>query len=314
MQTRRDFVKLAVAGLGVPHLAHGAAAPPIDSKIAGVQLGGQSYSFRALPRDQGGDAIGPLIRAFTAVGLGDCELWAPQVEPPGDPKFGRGAPDTPEVRAGRQAAREALRAWRLDTPLSHFAAIRKRFDAAGISLHSYNYSFARSDTDGEIERGFEIAKALGVGVITASTTLSVARRVVPFAARHRLLVAMHNHSNVTDPDEFATPESFAAALALSPYYRINLDIGHFTAANFDAVAFIQKHHASITNLHLKDRRRNQGPNVPWGTGDTPIRDVLQLLKKNRWPIHAHVEYEYDGARTPVDEVAACVAFARQALA
>ena len=29
----------------------------------------------------------------------------------------------------------------------------------------------------------------------------------------------------------------------------------------------------------KDRKKNQGDNVPWGEGDTPIRDVLQLLKK-----------------------------------
>ena len=77
---------------------------------------------------------------------------------------------------------------------------------------------------------------------------------------------------------------------------MNLDIGHFTAANYDAVAYIREHHDAITNLHIKDRKRNQGDNVPWGTGDTPIREVLQLLKKERWPIHAHVEYEYRGAK------------------
>lgn len=56
----------------------------------------------------------------------------------------------------------------------------------------------------------------------------------------------------------ATPESFAAAMRLSRYFKVNLDIGHFTAANFDAVAYIREHHANITNLHLKDRKKNQG--------------------------------------------------------
>ncbi len=104
---------------------------------------------------------------------------------------------------------------------------------------------------------------------------------MPFAAKHKMNVAMHNHSNTDDPNEFATPESFAAALALSTYFKINLDIGHFTAANFDAVAYLREHHADITNLHIKDRKKNQGDNMPWGQGDTPIAQVLQLLKKER---------------------------------
>ena len=311
MHTRRDFVKLAAAGMAWPRIA---AAGGIDSRVGGVLLGAQSYSFRELPRDAGGDAIGPLIRALTAVGLGDCELWAPQLEPAPDPRTGRGAPNTPEVQRARQDAREALRKWRIETPIAHFAGVKKRFADAGVSIHSFNYSFNETFTDAEIERGFEIAKALGAGVITASTTLSVARRVVPFAEKHRLTVAMHNHSDTSDPNEFATPESFAAARKLSSLFKVNLDIGHFTAANYDAVAFLREHHAHVTNLHIKDRRKNQGDNVPWGTGDTPIKEVLQLLKKEQWSIAAHVEYEYRGAKTPVEEVAACVAYARQALA
>ena len=134
-------------------------------------------------------------------------------------------------------------------------------------------------SDGEIDRGFEIAKALGAEIITASATLTIAKRVAPFADKHRMVVAMHNHSRTDAPDEFAKPESFATAMQLSKYYKVNLDIGHFTAANYDAVAYIREHHADITNLHLKDRKKNQGDNVPWGQGDTPIREVLQLLKK-----------------------------------
>ena len=232
---------------------------------------------------------------MTACGLKECELWAPQVEPAG-------------------LSREAIRAWRLETPLDHFRAVKSRFDAAGISIYGYNYSPNKSYTDPEIDRGFEMAKALGAEIITASTTLDVAPRITPFAEKHRMVVAMHGHSNLTDPNEFATPESFAAAMKMSQYFKINLDIGHFTAANFDAVAYIREHHADITNLHLKDRKKNQGRQRAWGEGDTPIREVLQLLKKERWPIRAYIEYEYAGTGSPVDEVKRCVAYARQALA
>ena len=77
---------------------------------------------------------------------------------------------------------------------------------------------------------------------------------------------------------------------------------------------MRAHHEDITNIHLKDRKKNQGDNMPWGQGDTPIREVLQLLKKERWPIRAYVEYEYRGDGTSVEKVKKCFAFAKQALA
>jgi sugar phosphate isomerase/epimerase len=283
-----------------------------DSRIGGVRIGAQTYSFRELPRTPGGDAVDVVIRAMTDCGLSECELWAPQVEPqfPTGARGRRGDPPSPEA----VKAREDLRAWRLKTPLDHFRAVGDKFKRAGITVYAYNYSPNASYTDAEIDRGFEMAKALGAEIITASATLDVSKRIAPLAEKHRMIVAMHNHSNVSDPNEFATPESFAAAMKLSKYFKVNLDIGHFTAANFDAIAYLREHHASITNLHLKDRKKDQGDNTPWGEGGTPIRDVLQLLKKERWPISAYIEYEYRGAGTPVDEVKKCFAVVKDALA
>jgi sugar phosphate isomerase/epimerase len=174
------------------------------------------------------------------------------------------------------------------------------------------YNMSGNTTDEEIEYAFNMAHGLGAKAITSSTQVSVAKRIAPFADKHKMRVGFHGHSNLTNPDEFATPESFAAAMAMSPYHGVNLDIGHFTAANFDAVAYIKEHHARITNLHLKDRKKNQGANVPWGEGDTPIKDVLQLLKKEKWDIPANIEYEYRGTDT-VAEVAKCFEFCKAAL-
>jgi sugar phosphate isomerase/epimerase len=260
-----------------------------------------------LTRPPGGDMVDPIIAAMKECGLTECELWAPQLAPPSP--FGRG-PLTPEQV---QQAREADRKWWLGTPLDHFRAVGKKFKSAGMSIYAFNYSPNNTFTDADIDLGFEIAKALGAEIITASATLEAARRMVPFAAKHKMPVAMHNHSNVTDPNEFATLESLATALKLSPFFRINLDIGHFTAANYDAVAYIREHHANITNLHLKDRKKDQGPNTAWGTGDTPIRQVLQLLQKERWPIRAYIEYEHKGEAGPIDEVKKCFAFTKSAL-
>ncbi len=197
--------------------------------------------------------------------------------------------------------------------MSHFTAVKQQFADAGIKIQAYNLSFNESFTDEEIDRGFEMAKALGAEFITASATLKSAQRVAPFADKHQYRVAMHNHANVKDPNEFATPESFAAALAMSKHFVINLDIGHFTAANYDAVAYIEQHHDKIVSLHLKDRKKDQGANLPWGEGDTPIKPVLQLLKTKGYDIPANIEYQYKGADT-VAEVKRCFEYAKAASA
>lgn len=285
--TRREF-GLTLAALPLAGFT--------SSLYRGVRLGAQTYSFRDLPRTPGGDGVDQVIEAFRECELEECELYAPQVEP----QFNE--------------AREALRAWRLETPLDHFKQVGEKFRKAGIEIYAYNYSPTMSFTDAEIDRGFEMARALGAQIITASTELDTARRIVPFAEKHKMIMAMHGHSNTKDPNQFSSPESFAAALKMSKYFKVNLDIGHFTAANFDAVSYVREHHADITNLHLKDRKRNQGDNMPWGQGDTPIKPVLQLLQRERWPIRAYVEYEYKGQGTSVEEVKKCLAFARQALA
>ena len=303
MMTRRQFSRAALAGAIVPALT---ARWTHASPVGGVRLGVQTYSFRELTTQGAPSAVDVVIASMKACGVDECELWSPQIELAAP--AGRNA--TPNAQA---KAREALRAWRLATGPAYYEGVRRRFAAAGMSIYAYNFSFAESFTDDEINRGFEAAKALGAEVITASTTVRVAKRLVPFAEKHRMPVSMHNHSNVTDPNEFATPQSFTTALAMSPQFRINLDIGHFTAADFDALAFLEAHHDRITNLHLKDRKKRLGDNVAWGSGDTPIREVLAWLKRTTSPVRAYVEYEYPGTRGAVAEVTACVDFAKRAL-
>ena len=315
MYSRRDFGKIMIAGLPLS-LALG----DINSKINGVRIGVQSYSFRTMSLDD-------AIKAMVEIGIGECELFSGHVEPrpqPGGARPAQGAPAAggpppqgpPAGGGGRgpnPAAREELRKWRLTTPLDHFKEVRKKFDTAGVKLQAYNYSFNDSFTDEEIDRGFQMAQALGVKLLTASSTLKAAKRVAPFADKYKITVAMHGHSNVTDPNEFAKHESFAAAIAMSKYFKINLDIGHFFAAGFDPVAYITEHHDQITNLHLKDRKKDQGANTPWGEGDTPIKQVLQLLKQKKWNIPANIEYEYRGEDT-VAEVKKCFQYCKDALA
>jgi len=292
MYSRREFGKLALASLPVA-AAWGNGKP--DSKIDGVWIGAQSYSFRAMP---GG--LDDALKAMTDIGLSECELWQEHVEPK---RQGRG-----------KEAREALLKWRLETPLDHFKEVAAKFKTAGIRLYAYNFSFRDDMTDEEIDRGFQMSKALGVTCITASATVSVTKRVAPVAEKYKMVVGMHGHDNLKDPNQFARPESFEKAMAESKWIGVNLDIGHFTAAGYDPIEFLNKYHERIVTLHIKDRKKGQGPNTPFGEGDTDIKGVLQLLKTKKWKIPANIEYEYKGESDPVTEVRKCYEYCKKMLA
>jgi sugar phosphate isomerase/epimerase len=310
MLTRREFGALTVGGVLVGMKADTTVEA---AAVNGVHIGVQTYSFRDLPRPaSAADSVDVVIKAMKEAGVTECELFAPQLEPQfaQGARGQRGAPPSPEAIK----AREDLRKWRLETSLDHFRNARKKFDAAGIAITAYCYNMNASFTDAELNRGFEMTKALGAPVMTTSTQMEVAKRLAPMADTHKLLVGLHGHSNVTDPNEFATPESFATAMKMSKYLKVNLDVGHFVSADYDPLAYIREHHADITNLHLKDRKKHQGDNTPWGQGDTPIKEVLQLLKRERWAIPVDIEYEYKGTGTPIEEVKKCYEYAKQALA
>lgn len=280
--SRRQLVKLALAAPLAPALV-GA-----DSSIRGVVVGLQSYSFR----DRTLDAA---IQAMAGIGLSHCELWAGHVEP------------------RNELTPEQLRKWRQKPPLELFRSVRKRFDAAGMTLTAYSYSFRDDSSDEEIASGLQMAKALGVAVITSSSNVGCARRIDAYASRAGITVGLHNHSRIA-PDEFATPEDLERALkGASPYLAINLDIGHFVAAGFDPLDFIRRNHRRIVALHLKDRKKNQGPDMLFGQGDTPIREVLRLMMNERYRFPALIEYEVEN-REAVGGVRECFEFCRRALA
>ena len=312
MLTRRQFGRVAAAAI----VARGPALAAAESVVAGVRVGVQTFSFRALDRraDGDGDLAVVIARAVADAGLGECELFAPQAEPRFGPPAPLGGTAPADLQPALARGREALRQWRLAVSLDHFRTIRRTFEAAGVSIYAYNLSINDSFTDAEIDRAFEMVQALGAPVLSSSSTVSVTRRVAPYAEKHGVTFAVHNGVRIEDPNAAGSAASLDAIAAISPRVRLNFDIGHYTAANLDPLAFLRERLDRVTHLHVKDRARDNGPHVAWDTGATPIREVLALLKARRAPIRAMIEYEYPGAGTPVEEVRACYEYIRKALA
>lgn len=290
--TRRELGKLALSVL--PAAALPGASPAFawqarpDSKVRGVTIG------MNMPYNLGGIRAGvdEIIEACVQLGISGVELRTQPVEAflgvPENlvPARGRRGNATPEQEAARRTNADELRKWRLAVPMDKVQALRRRFEEAGVLIEIVKVDGILGMPDDEVDYEFQLARNLGARAISTEIAVPETKRLGRFADKHKMMVGYHGHASTAAAD-FETVFGFAA------HNGANLDIGHFVAGqNTSPVPFITKHHDRITHIHVKDRKMNNGPNVPFGQGDTPIKEVLQLIRDNRWNIQATIEFEY----------------------
>jgi len=291
----------AMLGLGTSARgAEAAAAAPAgkpNSVINGVHIGCITYSYRGGRINTAEETLKALLQS----GLSEVELMDGPIRSFAGISGGGGRPGQPAAPVTDEARAQQL---------AKCVELRKMYNEAGVNIHIHKTPFGR--TDEEIDFNFQIARALGCVAITTERNEDLAKRVAPFAEKHKIWVAFHNHTNnvpvVDKPDPI---------LEIGKYIGFNFDVGHYFAGTKgkSPVAVIEKYHERIVSLHLKDRTV-LGRNLSWGKGETPLKDVLQLLKKERWPIYGDIEIEYpipQGSDT-VKEVAICLQYCRDALA
>src|SRR5262245_2414060 len=290
--TRREFGKLAIAAVPAAHLFETAALAAFQSKpnsnVRGVTIGmNVPYNFggRTMPVDE-------IIDNCVKLGISGVELRTQPVEaflgvpanlvaPAGRAGGGRAGDE-----AGQKANADELNKWRLSVSLDKVKALRKKFEDAGVLVEIVKVDNIFTMPDDVVDYEFTLAKALGARAISTEISVPDTQRLGQFADKHKLMVGYHGHAT-TGAADFETAFGYAA------HNGANLDIGHFVAGqNTSPVPFIKQHHQRITHIHVKDRKMNNGPNVPFGQGDTPIKEVLQLIRDNKWNIQATIEFEY----------------------
>lgn len=321
--SRRQFIgktTAAVTGLafasnkvfGAPAIIRNLGKP--NSKIHGVQIGVITYSFRSLPTN-----AEQVLKYCVDSDISAIELMGTTAE-----AFA-GAPHAstePAVRGGgrRQVSREEREAnakeladWRAKVSMDKFEQLKKMYKDAGVSIYAYKPSaLGEGNTDAEIEYALRAAKALGASHVTVELPKNAeqSKRLGQIANQHKIVVAYHGHTQQTFT-------SWDVPMSQSKYNGINVDVGHYVAAGFDPLPLLKAKHEHIYSMHLKDRKSkaNGGANMPWGEGDTPIVEILQLMKKDKYKFPATIELEYpvpDGSDA-VKEVAKCVEYCRKAL-
>jgi sugar phosphate isomerase/epimerase len=304
--SRRDLGKLALAALPGGKVL---AAP--NSNFGGVQIG-IIVSPVALPdlplhADE-------LLKTLVELGINAVELQDVRVESyAGAPTHVR-TPGKTEPEQVRRQAEQQLTDWRRSASMDKYKELREMYHRAGVNIYAFRLAiFKNKKSDAELDYFFHSARALGADHI--NTELSdhpeFTARLGAFAAKHKMMVGYHNHTQVTFT-------SWDTALAQSKYNGINFDVGHYAAAvSQSPVPFIEKYHDRITCLHLKDRKFGiqGGQNVPWGQGDTPLKEVLLLMRRNnyRFPAAIELEYKIPAGSTSTAEIRKCLQFCKNAL-
>jgi sugar phosphate isomerase/epimerase len=319
--TRREFGELVMAGVPMSALVpamNAAQSPKPNSRFGGVQIGIIAGSFRRLA-----PSVEDILKLTAQAGLSvielDVEFFEPYFGAPLVPAAARGRAPTPEEESAQRSAREELRKWRLSPPVDRMRTLRQMYEQAGVAIEIVKFPDlgVASMSDDEVDYCFTVAKHLGARAITCEPPLSQTKRLGRFADRHQLVVAYHNHANISSVEAFGRTGAWEQAFFYSKNNWANVDVGHFTAGNGKApIDFLREYHNRITNIHLKDRKINNGPNMPWGQGDTPLREILQMMKRENYKFTATIELEYpipEGSSV-VTEVANCVKFCREALA
>ena len=310
--TRRDFAKLAltaVPAVGLFSTLSAAAdsakrAGKPNSKVNGVQIGlNVPYSFKDL-KMSGDETLEKCLQ----LGVSGVELRAQPVE-----KF-LGVPADAVDAKGKTsgAAAEKMRAWRKTISMDRVKPFRKKWDDAGVKIEILKVDGIFKMSDEELDYAFGMAKTLGARAISSEVTHNddELKHVGMFAQKHGSMIGLHGHATMK-------PEDWEHAFTFGDHIGANVDLGHFVAGNNVSPAeFLKKYHARVTHVHVKDRKKNAGPNMPFGQGDTPIVDILHLIRDNKWPMQATIEFEYpipEGSDR-MSEIAKAIQYCRDALA
>jgi hypothetical protein len=238
----------------------------------------------------------------------------------GAPKFERprrGQDKPAEQRTSLRSAREKhaqeMREWRASVSMDKFNELRKKYNGAGVHIHIIKFgSIGPNLSEEEVHYFFQVAKTLGAKGITTEISEEKAKYLGPIADEHKILIGFHNHTQV-NASSWDTPFSYGK------YLGMNLDVGHYVAGtNQSPIPIIEKYagEGRVLSLHLKDRKVNHGPNMPFGEGDTPLGLILQLMKRNKYTFPADIELEYPipNGSNAVKEVIRCMEYCKKALA
>ena len=200
-----------------------------------------------------------------------------------------------------------------------FAAIQAHMREKGIDPTFVNMGVLRPTADeAESRKMFEAARRMGIDTIVCEPVAKsmddlpkVMNVVEKLAIEYNIKVAIHDHPK---PSFYWNPDTVLAAIkGRSPLLGACADVGHWKRSGLDPVECLRKLQGHIVTLHFKDLVKGPGPfpngmhDVPWGTGTSDAKGMLEELKRQHFHGAICIEYEYHWENSS-PEIARCVKF------
>ena len=304
MNSRRNFLKKSsLITLG----AFNYNFAPIIKNINGVDISVITYSFN--PRSENMNVI---IQNCIDSGTDNIELMGNHLE----------------SSLGIPRSKRLISDWRANVSMKLFRDAKKIFKDHDINIFAFKSNcISKNNSDEEIEYAMKVTKNLGADFLTNELMNDESvDRVNYYAEKYNVNVGYHTHSNNFGSNVKATDTAWDYALNSSKNNYINLDIGHNINVGGNntkeaLLEFIKKNNKRICSLHLKDRQFGKSANLLasdnqiWGNGDTPIIEVLKLMRDKSYKFSATIELEYripEGSNR-VKEVKKCMDYCIRAL-
>lgn len=280
MKTVNQLILTSIASLGLLTPAVHAADATAAEKL-GWKLGIQCWTFKAL-------TFAETVDQARALGLKYVEMFPGQKIRPGSTgKVG------PEMTAAETAE------------------VQAKLKEAGVKLVSFGVAPIPEDTAGA-RRRFEWAKNLGIEVLVTETVPN--EMLDKLAGEFDIKIALHNHPKTWPPEKI-----LAATKGLSARIGSCSDTGHWKRAGLDPVATIKQLGSRVIHSHFKDVRPVAGnaerwEDVPWGTGQNHVPDMLAELKQLGFKGYFMIEYEHGTVAELMRDLPQCIAYFNQTAA
>jgi sugar phosphate isomerase/epimerase len=181
------------------------------------------------------------------------------------------------------------------------------------------------NNEAQSRKVFEFAKKAGIDTLVAEPPDDAMDLVEKLCKEYNIKVAIHDHPR---PSHYWHPDIVLAAIKdRSPLIGVCADVGHWKRSGLDPVECLKELHGRIICLHFKDlvpedpaapyaknvpatdkkTPTRKMHDVPWGTGESNCKGMMEELKKQNFHGAFCVEYEYHWKNSQ-PEIAECVKF------
>ena len=167
-----------------------------------------------------------------------------------------------------------------------------------------------SDKPEEWERMFALAHSMDMEFVTCEPPLELWDLVEQLSEKYNLKVAVHNHPQ---PSTYWNPQNLLDAISgRSKNIGSCADVGHWNREGLNHLDCLRQLNGRLVSFHFKDivapqEGETERHDTIWGRGVLDVRQMLQIMKEQKFNGYLSIEYEYNWDNS-VPDIKQCIGY------